>query len=201
MDSAAEELVARARTGDRDAWTTVVERVEAGDRAVWSALVDRYTSLVWSVARGLRLSDADAADVHQTAWLKVAERIDSVREPERFPGWLGTLTRNEGLRLLRRRGREVPDDDPVEVTPAVEPGPEAIVLEDERDGTLWQAFSRLSDRCQELLRLLVLDDELSYDEVAGMLGVSIGSLGPTRARCLDRLRSSPEISRIRSGDR
>lgn len=197
-DPQATELVARARAGDAGAWSDIVERVRSGDRGVWEALVDRYTSLVWSVARSFRLSDADAGDVHQTVWLRLVEHIDRIREPARLPGWLSSTARNECLRLLRRQGREVVDDE-VEADVALgEPGPEELVLSDERDAGLWRAFAALSARCQQLLRLLVLDPELPYADVAATLGVPVGSLGPTRSRCLERLRSSAEVSRIRS---
>jgi RNA polymerase sigma factor (sigma-70 family) len=198
IDAEAADLVARARDGDGAAWAEVVDRVRSGDRAVWEALVDRYTSLVWSVARSFRLGDADAGDVHQTVWLRLVEHIDRVLEPARLPGWLSSTARNECLRLLRRRGRELVDDEPEADLGAPEPGPEELVLTDERDAGLWRAFAALSARCRQLLRLLVLDPELPYADVAETLGVPVGSLGPTRSRCLDRLRSSAEVSRIRS---
>ncbi len=197
-DPQATDLVARARAGDGDAWSGVVERVRSGDREVWEALVDRYTALVWSVARSFRLGDADAGDVHQTVWLRLVEHIDRIREPARLPGWLSSTARNECLRLLRRQGRELVDEEPEAEVAVGEPGPEELVLNDERDAGLWRAFAALSARCQQLLRLLVLDPELPYADVAATLGVPVGSLGPTRSRCLERLRSSAEVSRIRS---
>jgi RNA polymerase sigma factor (sigma-70 family) len=195
----ADELVGRSRDGDAEAWTVVVERVVAGDADVWSALVDRYASLVWSVARGFRLDDADAADVHQTVWLRLGEHVERIREPGRLPGWLSTTTRNECLRLVRRQGRELPDDEPLDAPAAPMPGPEELVLDSERDVAVWRAFAALSARCRQLLRLLVLEADLGYAEVAEVMGMPVGSLGPTRSRCLDRLRSSSEISRISGG--
>lgn len=192
----AEELVGRSRDGDDEAWAEVVERVVAGDGDVWSALVDRYASLVWAVARGFRLADADAADVHQTVWLRLGEHVERIREPGRLPGWLSTTTRNECLRLVRRQGRELPDDEPDEAPTEPVVGPEELVLDDERDAAVWRAFAGLSARCRQLLRLLVIDPDLGYAEVAEVMGMPVGSLGPTRSRCLDRLRSSSEISRI-----
>ncbi|MEM9713260.1 MAG: sigma-70 family RNA polymerase sigma factor, partial [Actinomycetota bacterium] len=159
MPDAATDLVTRARAGDSAAWEQVVERVRDGDRAVWEALVERYTSLVWSVARGFRLGDADAGDVHQTVWLRLVEHIERIREPARLPGWLSATARNECLRLLRRQGRELVDDEPEAEGGSAEPGPEELVLTDERDAGLWRAFAALSARCQQLLRLLVLEPE------------------------------------------
>src|SRR5213080_2918328 len=88
----------------------LVRAAAGGDQAAWDALVDRFASLVWSVARAHRLSAADAADVSQTTWLRLAEHIDRLRDPERVAGWLATTTRNECLKVLRLSGRQIPVD-------------------------------------------------------------------------------------------
>src|SRR3954465_4617850 len=88
----------------------LVEAARAGDAAAWDALVDRYLPLVTSVIRRLRLSPADADDVNQTVWLRLGEPLDALREPKARPGWRATTARNEGLRIIRRRGRDVPVD-------------------------------------------------------------------------------------------
>src|SRR3954469_12052846 len=88
----------------------LVESARAGDAAAWDALVDRYLPLVTAVIRRLRLSAADADDVNQTVWLRLVEHLDALGEPGALPGGLATTARNEGLRIIRRRGRDVPVD-------------------------------------------------------------------------------------------
>src|SRR3954449_11052577 len=88
----------------------LVEAARAGDAAAWDALVERYLPLVTAVIRRLRLSASDADDVNQTVWLRLVEHLDGLREPRALPGWLATTARNEGLRIIRRRGRDVPVD-------------------------------------------------------------------------------------------
>ena len=171
----------------------LVTAATAGDQRAWDALVGRYTSLLWAIARSYRLPTADAADVVQTTWLRLVEHLDQVADPDRLPGWLATTTRRECLRLLRRADREtataalldVPDD-----APELDAG----ILGDERDAALWRAFSQLDEFCQRLLRVLTADPAPSYSEVSGSLGIKIGSIGPTRARCLAKLRGLMRIS-------
>lgn len=161
-----------------------------GDQAAWNGLVDRYNGLVWSVARAHRLPTADASDVVQTTWLRLVEHLDRLQDPERVGAWLATTARREALRALRGAARQV-------VTGELpESGSDAFVgaalLIAERDRALWQAFGGLSERCQALLRILVADPPPSYEEVGAALEMPIGSIGPTRARCLERLRGLAE---------
>ncbi len=173
---------------------SLVSRALDGDEAAWSAIVDRFSGLVWATARAHRLSGADAADVVQFTWLRLVEHLDRVNDPERLGGWLATTARRESLRVLRLGGRhqltgeiesfEVPDGLDVD----------EAVLTGERDSALWQAFARLSERCQALLRLLVAATEPSYQEVSAALGIPIGAIGPTRMRCLATLRTNVEAA-------
>jgi RNA polymerase sigma factor (sigma-70 family) len=167
-----------------------------GERDAWDALVDRFGQMVWSVARGFRLDDAAAKDVSQTVWLKLIENIDSINDPDRLPGWLATTSRREALRVSRNYGRAVPSDFEYDVE---DPSPslEEILINDEDHRFVVQAFKTLDEVCQQLLRLMIIEPILSYEEISGVIGRPIGSLGPTRSRCLDKLRSA--ISRIRSG--
>lgn len=160
----------------------------AGDQLAWRDLVAKFTRLVWSVARTHRLDHADAADVCQTTWLRLAENLHTVREPARLPGWLATTARRESLRVIAGRRREAPGPLPDE--PDLDPsaGPETLMLIKDRDRRLWQAFARLTERCQQLLRILSASPELSYNEVAVVLEMPVGSIGPTRGRCLESLR-------------
>lgn len=168
-----------------------------GDQRAWDALVDEFASLVWNVARAHRLSDADAADVSQTVWLRLVEHLGRLRDPDRVAGWLATTTRNECLALLRRGSREVlpGDETPAGPDPAV-PAVDLRLLTEERDTALWQAYSRISERCQTLLRLVLADPPLGYDEISVVLDMPIGSIGPTRGRCLRELRRQLDIAGI-----
>jgi RNA polymerase sigma factor (sigma-70 family) len=171
--------------------TELFRRAEAGDRAAWNTLVDRYTKLLWSVARGHRLSDADAADVVQTSWLRLVEHFGRIDDPECLPGWLLTTARRECLRTLRRAGRELVgtgDDGFPEVVDERATPVEARILTDERDSALWSCFQRLSERCQQLLRILMATPPPDYATVSATLGMPVGSIGPTRGRCLNQLR-------------
>jgi RNA polymerase sigma factor (sigma-70 family) len=167
-----------------------------GDQKAWDTLVDRFGQMVWSVARGFRLDDASAKDVSQTVWLKLIENIDSINDPERLPGWLATTSRREALRVSRAHERDVPSEFEYDVE---DPSPslEEVLIDDENHRFVVQAFKTLDEVCQQLLRLMIIEPVLSYEEISEVTGRPIGSLGPTRARCLDKLRAA--VSRIRRG--
>jgi len=168
-----------------------------GDKAGWEALVYRYSGLVWSVARGYRLGSADSADVFQTTWLRLVEHLGRISDPGQVGAWLATTARHEALRIARGVTRTVPADDATLIALGLvdNHSPERAALEAEevqldaaRAADLWRALGELSARCQELLRLLVAWPQPSYLEVAAALDMPVGSIGPTRARCLRRLR-------------
>jgi len=174
---------------DTGSVTDLVRRAAGGDQDAWKALVDRYENLLWSVGRAHRLGTADAADVMQTTWLRLVENLGRIEDPERLAGWLVTTARRECLRLLRRAGREVLDDATVDVVDELSPALDAALLEQERDAALWSCFGRLPERCQRLLRVLMAAEPLAYAEVSVALGMPVGAIGPTRMRCLDKLRA------------
>lgn len=169
----------------------------AGDHEAWAALVDRYTGLLWSVARSYRLSDADAADVVQTTWLRLVEHLGRVDDPDRLPGWLATTVRRECLRLVRLAGREVIG--PMADVADDNPGLDAAMIKDERDAALWTAFAQLDGLCRQLLRVLMADPPPAYAEVSEALDIPVGSIGPTRSRCLAKLRRMASISELADG--
>jgi RNA polymerase sigma factor (sigma-70 family) len=173
---------------------TLMLAARAGDRAAWAQLVERFTPLLWATARAHRLGEADSADVVQTAWLRLLEHLDSLREPQAVGAWLATTVRHESLRALRLGARQIPTDAVAET--AAPTNLEAHLLVEERDRALWHAFATLPADCQGLLRLLASDPAPSYAEVAAALERPIGSLGPTRRRCLERLRTALEPSGI-----
>jgi RNA polymerase sigma factor (sigma-70 family) len=161
----------------------------AGDQAAWNALVDRFSQMVWSIARSFRLDDATAKDVSQTVWLRLVENIHRIDDPERLPGWLATTCRREALRVKGMRERVVPTDFQYDV-PDETTSLEAMLVEDEEAREVVAAFMTLSEDCQELLRLLTTEPPLSYEEISEIIGRPIGSLGPTRSRCLERLKAA-----------
>lgn len=171
----------------------LLSRAVQGDQKAWNALVDQYSGLVWSVVRIFRFDHATTADVCQTVWLRMAEHAATIRDPERLGGWLASTARNECYRLVRGRRREVLDNDGDDrdtwcdssAAPAVEEG----MLVAEEQAEVAAAFRELSPPCQELLRLLCLDPPLDYATVGRLIDRPIGSIGPTRLRCLDKLRN------------
>lgn len=162
-----------------------------GDQEAWNVITDRFTNLLWSVARSYRLNQDDAADAVQNTWLRLLENLTRIDNPEALPGWLSTTARREALGVLRKRGRDVltrNEDISSDVVDVDAAQLDSALLEDERDVQLWASFSRLSERCQQLLRVLMACDRPVYVEVAATFDMPIGSIGPTRMRCLERLR-------------
>ncbi len=168
-----------------DTNTEIIHAARTGP-AGWDALVERYSRLVWSVPRSFRLSHPDAADVYQCTWLCLAEHLNRIREPESLAVWLVRTATRQSINVLRLRGREVPADrwEPE----AGSPTPEDVVLGNDRAHRLWTALTMLNERCQRLLRIAAHSPEVSYAQVADALGMKLGSVGPTRRRCLVALR-------------
>lgn len=161
-----------------------------GDQSAWESIVSAYSGLVWAVARGYRLSSADAADVFQGTWLRLVEHLDDIRDAGRLGAWLATTARREALGLLRRANKDIPVDDMSNVGDALGSGFEAAdsqLLRSEEQRALWNAFGGLSGQCQRLLRLLFADPPAPYEAVSAVLGMPVGSIGPTRSRCLASL--------------
>ena len=168
----------------------LVSRAREGDQRAWDDLVERYLGMVHAICRGHRLGGDDSADVNQVVWLRLVEHLDRIRTPDAVGGWIAATTRNECLRVLRTSGRLVPTGDEASLDGADvrDVGIDTGLLVYERDRALMTAFGRLGDRCQQLLRLLMADPAPGYDEVAAALDMPVGSIGPTRGRCLAQLR-------------
>lgn len=168
----------------------LVERVRVGDQQAWADLVARYGARVWTVARSQGLDRERASDVVQTVWLNLLHGVDNVREPGAIAAWLVTVARREAIRVDRMSKRVVlVDEASFERRAAVTDDLDHAAVSSDDSALVRRAVDRLGDRCRELLRLLYSSDELSYTEVAGALEMPIGSIGPTRARCLERLRT------------
>jgi RNA polymerase sigma factor (sigma-70 family) len=182
------------------ATATLLARAAQGDQRAWDELVAEHSRLLWSVARSFRLDAADANDVVQTTWLRLLEHLDRIEDPARLIGWLVTTARREAMRVLRRSGRERPVvEDTVLDRPDDAPPVDAALLRNERDRALWQAYAGLSERCRQLLRVAVTHPK-AYDEISVALGMPIGSIGPTRGRCLSQLRALLEGTVLAEGD-
>jgi RNA polymerase sigma factor (sigma-70 family) len=178
-------------TTETTASTTELVRAAAqGDERAWELVVERYSGRVWGVVRMHRLADSDAADVVATTWLQLAQNLDQIHEPEALGAWLATTARRESLRAVRRIDRERPTEglDQFTVVDQPEDEPEAQAVTAERGLMLLQCMDELPERCQALLRALLADPPASYKEISSMLNMPIGSIGPTRARCLQCLR-------------
>lgn len=168
----------------------LVAAAATGDRHAWDTLVDRFAPVVWAVARGHRLSAADAADVSQTTWLRLVENLHRIRQPERVGAWLAVTARRESLRVLRVGSRQTATGHDFEVMPDPIPAtsPDHAMATREWASVLPDLVDQLPPRSQVLLRLLNADSPLSYRDISELLDIPIGSIGPTRARALEQLK-------------
>jgi RNA polymerase sigma factor (sigma-70 family) len=146
--------------------------------------------MIAATGRRYRLVPADIAELQQTTWLRLVENLHKIEQPERVGGWLATTARRESLQLLRRASKYHGGADEMlaNMPDAHSPEPDARPIAEERDAVLRAAWGRLKPRCQELLSLLVTDDPMGYKDLSQLLNMPVGSIGPTRARCLEHLR-------------
>lgn len=166
-------------------------RWREGDSAAARELVELLTPTLWHSARAYRVDGATAEDIVQSAWLALARRRDSVREPQAVLGWLVVTVRRDAARAARARSRF--SDDPADSLEmpdhSADADPATTVARRERDDALWTAVGRLSERCRRLLRVIAFADRPDYAALSNELAMPIGSIGPTRGRCLKKLRS------------
>jgi len=183
--------------------TDLVTRARNGDQRAWDDLVERYAPLVWTVCRRYQLRSADAEDVHQTVWLQLVRRLEAIRDPAALPGWLATATQRECVRVLRTGRRPhtaeyVPD---AAAIPDQRAGMvEQELLEAERHAVLREALARLPPGWQRLIGKLIEDPPLTYAQISAALNIPVGSIGPLRGRCLDKLRADPAIAALINAD-
>ncbi len=180
----------------------LVTRASGGDQGAWHEIVDRYASLVYTICTRYRLSNHDIEDVGQNVWLLLVEQLGKLREPAALPGWLATTTARECLRVVtaankaERLGTGL-DDSMMFVDRAVI---DEEILMAERNAALRTAFAELPARCQQLLSMLLSDPPHSYTEIHAELSIPVGSIGPQRARCLDRMRRSNALAAFGEGE-
>ncbi|MFF0578640.1 RNA polymerase sigma factor [Streptosporangium saharense] len=175
-----------------------IDAALAGDQAAWDALVTHHSGRLWSVARAHGLSAADAADVVQGTWLRLVESLHTIRDPERIGSWLLTTVRREACLLSRRtRGErlvadpatEQADHNPTRADLAVHPDPALTVLTADEGRRLWRTVETMHEPCRSLLLLMATAPDAGVHQLAVRLGMPSGSYGPTRGRCLNRLRT------------
>jgi RNA polymerase sigma factor (sigma-70 family) len=186
------------QTRDDSVVIDLVASARDGDVRAWDALVERYTPLIWSICRKYRLDRADADDVGQSVWLHLVDQLGKIREPAALAGWIATTTRRECGRLVRAtRGPAVAYElDADNMADAHSDLAEQEVLAAERQAALREAYSQLPMDCQRLVAMLTADPPVPYAEISATLAMPVGSIGPTRSRCLDRIRRYPAIAAL-----
>jgi RNA polymerase sigma factor (sigma-70 family) len=184
-DSSAESLAGQA--------AAAFEEYRSGRSEAMDGLVDSTTSLLWHTARAQGLTQQQAEDAVQTTWLLLVQHASSITEPRGVLKWLLTTVRRESWAAARRARREDARDDLTDIAPelpAEELDPEGMVVRGQDQYVLWRHFKTLPDRCQRLLRVVALAERPDYAQVAEALAMPVGSIGPTRGRCLAKLRAA-----------
>jgi RNA polymerase sigma factor (sigma-70 family) len=171
----------------------LVRRAVDGDPAALTCVVERFDPLLRSIVRFYRLGPCDVDDVVQATWLRFMEHGRSLREPAAVKGWLATTARRHSLQVLQRRMREQPSDDPAlgDAVRVAEPCEELIAAE--RRAALHDAVAQLPVSGRRLMTLMIARPGMSYEQVGDALGMPVGSIGPTRLRCMSRLSHMREI--------
>jgi len=182
--------------------TDLVIRARNGDKLAWDALVERYAPLIWSICRRYRLGGADADDVGRSVWVHLVDQLDKLRDPAAFPGWLVTTTRRECVWVLRAAradtAGQVLDAENISDEQVVTAELELLVAEGH--AALREAFKELPSCCQRLIVLLTEDPPVQSTEISARLGIAVGSIGPNRGRCLEKLRRHPAIAALINAD-
>lgn len=193
---------ATAVVDDQHDLEVLVTSAAAGTQDAWDELVERFSPLLVSVLLRSGMTGAELQDVAQTVWLRLIEHLGSIRDPRALPGWLVTTARREAIRVSRAARRVQPRDPSDESwaavpTPEVDPG---MALErSEREAALLEGFAMLNARQRQVLLLLAQDPPVPYSQISRRTGVPVGSIGPTRARALDRLRRTPSVQTMLTG--
>jgi len=172
-----------------DAATDAFRRWRAGDDSALDELVRMMSPVLWHVVRATGLDREAAEDVVQNTWLTLVRSAETVRDPQAITRWLCTAARREAWRVSKAATRTRPvEDEVIDARLPVQSSPEGKVVEDDEKAHLWRALGRLPERCQKLLRIVAWEPRPDYSSVAEGLDMPIGSIGPTRRRCLDKLR-------------
>ena len=172
----------------------LLESAARGVESAWREIVRRYSPLVLSVCRRYHIAGPDADDVRGSVWLLLVANLTTIREPAALPGWLTTTTQRECQTLLRHQRRQIPSDQ--ELADQIEPAVDTALLVKERRNAVCNAVTQVPERDQELLSMLFSDPPTPYAEISSILSIPIGAVGPTRQRCLARVRRIPVITSL-----
>jgi RNA polymerase sigma factor (sigma-70 family) len=206
-------MATEQRFSPGDDLALLVDGAVGGDERAWHALVGRLERVVWK-AVNMMTPDAEIRDdAFAATWLRLAERLDTIREPQKLPGWLTTTATNEVRQIVRRRNRHLVgvldagagparSERTLDALPG-DPGDHAAgIIDAEEASEVRSAFAVLDEHCRQVITVLVLTEPpLTYDEASTLLGRPIGSLGPTRQRCLEKMRKLLDLHQRPSGDR
>lgn len=173
----------------------LLESAAKGTESAWREIVTRYSPLVLAVCRDYGLSGVDIDDVAGSVWLRLVTHVARIREPEALPGWLRTTIRHECLMLLRHKNRQIPTDSTL-IGGVVETENDASLIDEERRAAARDAVTRLPVRDRALLAMLFSDPPRPYQEISAALGIPVGAIGPTRARCLAKARRTPSVAAL-----
>ena len=190
MDEPQPVTVRANKPGRAARMADLLSAARAGSEDALGQIVNELSPLLWQVARSAGLSQGDAEDVLQTVWMRLITHLDGIHDAGALTGWLVTTTKREAWRVgAASRKQLAVDQDVFADLPNKGPGSEEqVILEDQRR-ELWVAIGMLSRRCQELLRIMAFAPRSDYATVAAALGMRVGSIGPTRGRCLAKLRA------------
>jgi RNA polymerase sigma factor (sigma-70 family) len=184
INAEAEQSTLVSRAGE------AFQRYRQGEQQAMAELVAMLTPILWHAVRAQRLDRESTEDVLQTTWLALVGHADRITDSRAVLQWLLVAARREAWRVVRGHSRQAPyeiEDDAI--TSSEDELPENLVLRDVDDKILWSHIAQLPDRCRELLRVIAFADRPDYAELARALRMPIGSIGPTRGRCLAKLRS------------
>lgn len=180
---------------DGPSTSEIFEQAIAGDEEAWKTLVDRLSPAIWGAVRSIGLNRAQSEDVFGIVWLRLLDKHDNIRDPERLAGWLYTTARNEALAIVRANNRlsgteliDLPDID--------DRGPGAAVEKASMTELMWAGLNELDERCRRLLRLVTAVPKVPYSVIADHLDMKVGSIGPTRERCLQKLRATTPVQAL-----
>jgi RNA polymerase sigma factor (sigma-70 family) len=180
-----------------DRATAAFSRYQAGDRTGFDTLVEVVSPLMWRVARGAGLDQVTGEDVLQTVWMSALRSADDIRDPRTIVKWLLTSTRREAWRVSKRTRADlhrsgavfgVDNEEAMAIPDSGEASPDEVVFRDDRQRRLWEHVKGLPERCRQLLSVIAFADRPDYAHLADALGMPVGSIGPTRGRCLAKLR-------------
>jgi RNA polymerase sigma factor (sigma-70 family) len=153
-----------------------------GEQSAWTELIGRYQRLIYSVARGLCPGPEDCADVFQRVCMELYQSLGRIRNDQTLPAWLITVTKRSSYAVLRARKSTIPIEE-------FEVGCDVKIQQIEKAFAVERGVAELPERCRSLIELLYFDiNEPSYELISQRLGMPVASIGPTRARCLEKLK-------------